>query len=244
VFSGAAAPQAELRLQALLPLFQQYLGTLGLGRGVPLPEIRIETERASGLNAWVEHRTLYVGAEIADDADVAFTVYARYMVGESSPEIRDLIEGEDSQSVELTAIQWGLADYLTSSFWGRPFIGNADVAAAIPGSKLYLRSLADDVSFPEAISLDSRRTLSEAWGAALWCVRGYLGQATADRVLVDAWLRLRAEDADPARAISTELLGEIAAMDTDRRAPLLLELRRRGFPGVENAAQPGLDEGP
>jgi hypothetical protein len=188
VFSGAAAPQAELRLQALVPLFQQYLGTLGLGRGVPLPEIRIETERASGLNAWVEHRTLYVGAEIADDADVAFTVYARYMVGESSPEIRDLIEGEDSQSVELTAIEWGLADYLTSSFWGRPFIGNADVAAAIPGSKLYLRSLADDVSFPDAISLDSRRTLSEAWGAAFWCVRGYLGQATADRVLVDAWL--------------------------------------------------------
>jgi hypothetical protein len=121
VFSGAAAPRVELRLRALIPLFDQYLGTLGLGREVPPPEIRIELKRASGLNAWVENCTLYVGAEIADDADVAFTAYARYIVVESSPELRPLIERDDSQSTQLTALAWALADYLTSSFWGRPF---------------------------------------------------------------------------------------------------------------------------
>jgi hypothetical protein len=215
VFSGGAPARVEQRLGALLPMFDGYLREIGLAGDAPLPEVRIESERASGLNAWVEDETLHVGAQIAEDPDVAFDVYARHVAVAALP------HSEDEH--ELTALCWGVADYLTASFWGRPFIGSADAAAKMGVDTPYLRDLGAAVPFAERVTAETRRAQSEAWGAMFWCVRQIAGQARADRLVVHAWSNLWRTD--PAGSVISQILG---GLEAEPRAHVERELRARG----------------
>jgi Zn-dependent metalloprotease len=177
----------------------RYLEQLGYRgpRAIFTEPVRVNVNGTREDNSWFSpwDKVLTFGTGDIDDAEDAETI-----LHELGHAIQDAICPDFGQSDEAAAMGEGFGDYWAASFFeSRKPAKYRNSVMSWDGLLLGLKSKADP---PCLRRLDGKKTFDdfdedgdehdngEIWSAALWDVRKVLGQAAADRVIVESHFQL------------------------------------------------------
>jgi hypothetical protein len=220
-FEPGAAPSETAAMETALRGFCDYLEQVGFA--LPEDEVSIGFEDVDNAYYDVEKKRVIIGTPLRAEPFAAYREYMHHVLMEfqSAPPFAN--HGAIS-------IESGLADYFPASFMGTPLLG-AIGARAMKLGQPYLRTLTKSEGFAN-LTKDVWFNNGQIWGSLFWDIRDALGQADADRLLLNAWTGVEwpgTASRSPAAFLKT-MLTLAGRLGEDKAAPVKARLRKRGFP--------------
>jgi type II secretory pathway pseudopilin PulG len=207
---SSASPELDKDLRPALESFQKYLNESGFkiaATGVVLYEVvpgdAISTESGEFYSLYdPDTRVLKVAKEHLGDFDLIRHEYMRHVLDPDYPGPRD--PSKNRHWFDYYAVGSGMATYFVCSFGNTPvFAGNdPDVKSDLKNNRK-LQHSTDDLS-AEDIG-------SNAWGGAFWQLREEIGQASADKLLANAWASWR--PVNPKADLFLQFVQQLIAID-------------------------------
>ncbi len=212
---GASVPsETQTRLERAFPPFQQYLIQLGYSPGNQQINVVVKQDLI-GTSGYYSDNTIFLSPATANDPEMMYREYLHHVLYSKTNLAK--------VGPQCSAIESGLADYLVSSYIGRPEPYKSS------GFKL---DLSVETRFADAKTLgEDRYRVGAAWASAFWQLRQIASQQPADRAILQAWFEVSAtaDSGLPARLIGAIMRRpEFAAPDLQSKvANIFLD---RGFP--------------
>jgi len=180
--SSKVSASTKRQIETAFSKYQQYLNRLGYpGTGGRI-EIDIrERMEVIGAIAYYEpdKRRMVIDSQYATDETVLYREYMHHVLYSAAPKT-----GSSDELWTYYSIESALAWYLPCSFVGnpKPSVGSWDIT-----KKRSFSEIRPDIG---SAMIDG----TEIWGSAFWEVRQLLGSEVTDRLLFDAWFKLRPTD--------------------------------------------------
>jgi hypothetical protein len=181
--------------------------------------LRIPVDERNSFYVTTE-RTIYIHQDLAPVASVALREYAQYALTQAAP------NWLKNFTVEKEEVESGLADYFPASFLDDPLIGET-LGKFFGLSTSYIANLATTVKYGGSNS----HVRGDIWGAALWQCRREIGADAVDKIALQAWQDIAAENPGSAtlKTFSAALVkGEATA--GKRTNCLSRQIAQRGLP--------------
>ncbi|MDN0075101.1 zinc ribbon domain-containing protein [Crenobacter sp. SG2303] len=213
--SSNLTPEVRRRLEAAFGKFQLYLQNLGYQAKGGDVQLDIRETMTSGAISYYDPagRKLVIDKKYSSVPDVLFREYMHAVLYSKGGVPSD----PEGKLWAYYGIESGLATYFPCSFNNNPRFAQINAAATWNLSKhRSFNELRAGIGFAMADG-------AEIWGGAFWEMRELLGQATADKLLFDAWFRLRAEEVgnDRGAAFVRQLLEVDRATGSTHRAQII-----------------------
>jgi cell division protein FtsB len=178
--------ETKLRLEDAFSRFRDYVKNLGYRSAAGSTfGVDVREQMSGGSPAYYDpdKRKLIIGKEYVGDFTILDRAYMLQVLSSSSP---------DLNLIDYSAIYSGLATYFSYSFADnpRPNPDSWDLTKKRP--------FIDLKSTDNSVLSDG----TEIWGSAFWELRTILGQNVADKLLLDAWFGLHAEQVRADRGAS------------------------------------------
>ncbi|MBC5784041.1 zinc ribbon domain-containing protein [Ramlibacter sp. USB13] len=208
--SNVSASQ-KAQIQAAFTGYQQYLGELGYGQTKERVELDVRGDllQKQGAVAYYEpdKRRMVIDSKYVTEPIVLYREYMHHV----------LMGGRKlGNSPEHYALESGIAWYLPCSF-----VGRAETPAVSAWKLTNQRRFSEIRPGHESALVDG----TEIWGAAFWEIRQILGQRAADKLILDAWFRLR--PAVPPRELAATF-AKLLSQDGTHAAAIREIFSRRG----------------
>ena len=167
-FAPSTFPQStQKQLKSVLVQYSQFLSNLGLNpRSIPTVHVE-DTLPEPGYNSYIIGNDIFVRSDHARPANV-LREYSHAVLVEP-------VNGDLDQQWAYSAIEAGLASYLTADFLKSPVVDETDLDRRFP-----IRNI------PHTWQGGQDKG-SVAWGSFLWALRKQLGSKQASSAAVRAW---------------------------------------------------------
>jgi hypothetical protein len=174
---------AKARLMAKFEDFKKYLQERGYKGTTATIEIDITDKPEYGMLAYYDpgKQRAVINSKYAGEAVILLREYMHHVLGTTKGP-----GGPEADQALYIALESALAWYLPCSFLDDP----------LPAPNATEWDLKKKRSFSE-LRLERNEALldgTEIWASALWAMREKLGREVLDKLLLDAWAKLRPED--------------------------------------------------
>jgi len=202
--------ETKLRLDGAVAKFQDYIKGLGYRSDARKFGVDVKDKMPRDKPAYYDpgKRKLIIGRDYVDDLIILYRAYMLQILIPSGP---------DLSLIDYSAIYSGLATYFSCSFVDdpRPNSDSWDLTRKRPF--IELKSNDDSVV----------RDGTEIWGSAFWELRAELGKDTADKILLDAWFKLHAEEVRADRGAS--FVRKLIDLDKPHETKIRAVFEQRGL---------------
>jgi hypothetical protein len=210
--SSALAPEMGKTIAEQITQFRSYLQSLGYQP--PDTEFTVLVDPDSEMNAYYVTNKMVLGPKLVAMTDVIYAEYAHHMLKQINPKIFD------ESNWKAQAIFYGLSDYFSCSYEGRPKLGTKFVevfADKLPDDmrkKGLLRDLLNKRPFvKDSASAPEPHDAGEVWGGVFWDIRSIFGCKSdaakcsdADKIILAAW---KTTEIDPPATMDVRLARSI-----------------------------------
>jgi hypothetical protein len=164
-------------LQSTLARYFDFLDRIGFAKPAVTATVSISTTQ--GLNAYYSNNKIVIHPSMVEEPFVALREYTHHV----------LVGATNGESIggAVLGVESGVADYLAGSFLNTPNVG-AKLVRLYGLDRPFLRTLANQQTYPELAANDEPTVRGELWGGMLWDIRKKLGASTADALAASAWL--------------------------------------------------------
>lgn len=204
--------ETKLRLEDAFSRFRDYVKGLGYRSAAGSTfSVDVREQMSGGAPAYYDpdKRKLIIGKEYVGDLTILDRAYMLQVLSSSSP---------DLSLLDYSAIYSGLATYFSYSFADNPRPNNPN-----SWDLTRKRPFTDIKSTDNSVSNDG----TEIWGSAFWEPRTMLGQNVADKLLLDAWFGLHAEQVRADRGVS--FVRKLIDLDKAHEAEISAVFAQRGL---------------
>jgi triacylglycerol esterase/lipase EstA (alpha/beta hydrolase family) len=169
--SAALTQPTQEQLKSALVKYAQYLSVLGLAQNsVPIVHVQ-STLPEPGFNSYVRGNDIFVRSDHARPANV-LREYSHTVLLEP-------FRGDGNKQWAYSAIEAGIASYLTADCLNSPVVDDVDLDQRFPISNI-----------PHTWQ-GGQDAGSRAWGSFLWALRKKFGSQKANLAIVRAWSTVR-----------------------------------------------------
>jgi hypothetical protein len=204
--------EAKLLLEDAFSRFRDYVKGLGYRSAAGSTfSVDVREQVSGGAPAYYDpdKRKLIIGKEYVGDFTILDRAYMLQVLSSSSP---------DLSLIDYSAIYSGLATYFSYSFADNPRPNNPN-----SWDLTRKRPFTDIKSTDNSIANDG----TEIWGSAFWELRTRLGQNAADKLLLEAWFGLHAEQVTADRGAS--FVRKLIDLDKAHEAEIRAVFAQRGL---------------
>jgi hypothetical protein len=231
--SSSLTSELQSKLQSALSGYQAWLARLGYNPGQGRDRVGVRVDETLRDNAYFDNQSVVLGVNLARDPEYVLSEYTWYVLKQANP--RGFQALWDSSANQFQAFSQGLKFYFTCSYLNDPYVGKnfyslADLSPTGP-KREYLFNLAEFRAFDKGgdQALMEPHKLGEVWGGAFWELRTKFGQEKTDRLIFEAWKRLRpvAGEVEKPKFFVNAIIQTSTAAGNEEDAPTIREAFER-----------------
>jgi hypothetical protein len=213
--SSKVSEEIKSKLETAFSKFKLYLNSLGYKGTIDVVNIDIREKIQAGFVAYYDSdkRMMVIDSKYAA---IPAVLYREYMHHVLYPGPSMLI---DEKFWAYFGIESGLASYFTCSFVDSPS----------PATDLASWDLTSNRKFTELQSslAASNRDGMQIWGSAFWEMRKILGRDVVDKLLFDAWFKLKPDEVKTDKGVS--FVQKLLELDSAHQAQIRAIFKTRGL---------------
>jgi hypothetical protein len=181
--TSSISPEVRANLESSFAKYQDYMKSLGYRSTGKSLNIDIRADTPGGFIGYYDpgKRMMVINSENISDLPVVYREYMHHVLYSQGT-----LNGPDADAPTYKAIESALAWYFPCSFVDDPKPSPASTAWDLTTHRPFSEVRPD----LNSVLMDG----TEVWGSAFWQLRKMLGKGAADKLLFDAWFKLRPKD--------------------------------------------------